>query len=322
MRLLTLLLLLPPLLVPASAGQEPILRPNRVNIVDRLSSDPDFTLLLRLLQRTRLIPTLNRLEDATLFAPTNDAIERSRHPSSLISRALEASDSAWDTVPDNIHHQLRQHLFYHLINYSIPILPPDFPNSPNRPLILETLHFPSLPLQPPTDEPPPAPPWLPNPGGLLNAAPQRLRISSRDNKSWAGVDFNGQRGVQVVKETLTASNGVIIPVADVIPLPGNLYEEIQAHPLLSEFASILSPDMVETLATSPHITLFFPIDSAWSELDSIERRYLHSGYAERDVGRLVAMHSSGTGVNSSGDVGWSDTWNEGSVCMYRRQIEA
>jgi solute carrier family 25 (mitochondrial carnitine/acylcarnitine transporter), member 20/29 len=190
---------------------------------------------------------------------------------------------------------LRQHLFYHLINYTIPLLPPNFPVQ--RPLILETLHYPGSPAEEP-------PPWLPAPGGLLNSI------------AWAGVDFSGRGGIRIIKETITASNGIIVPVEDVIPLPGNLYQEIQAHPLLSEFVSILTPGLAETLSTTPHITLFFPIDSAWSALDSIERQYLHSGYAERDVGRLVAMHSSGSGVNSSGDIGWSDTWNQGAVCTY------
>src|SRR6266853_4693787 len=45
-------------------------------LVDKLSEDPDFTTLLRLLQRARLIPTLNRLNGTTFFAPTNDAINR------------------------------------------------------------------------------------------------------------------------------------------------------------------------------------------------------------------------------------------------------
>ena len=44
--------------------------------MDALNEDPDYTSLLNLLQKARLIPTLNRLNGSTLFAPTNDAIKR------------------------------------------------------------------------------------------------------------------------------------------------------------------------------------------------------------------------------------------------------
>jgi len=264
---------------------------------------------LRLLQRARLVPTLNRLEDATLFAPTNDAIERYRNTSHVYARALFDTEPIPDALPDNEQHELRQLLFYHLLNYTIPLMPQEFPSK--NPLILETLLYPNLPLHSPTAEPPP---WLPKPGGLLNCAPQRLRVALRDSKPWVAVDFMGRGGVEVVKEPVMASNGIVIPLGDVIPLPGNLYQEVASNPLLSEFSSILSTGMVETLSTSPHMTLFFPIDSAWSALDDIEREYLHSGYAERDVGRLVAMHSSSSGTDDSGEVGWSDTWDEGSTC--------
>ncbi|KAF8338034.1 uncharacterized protein EI90DRAFT_2991353 [Cantharellus anzutake] len=302
-------LLLPVLLALASPNQESIAKAKSINLTDRLSEDPDFTLLLRLLQRARLIPTLNRLEDATLFAPTNDAIERYINTSHIYARALFDTEPNVNGPRDNVQHELRQHLFYHLLNFSIPILPKDFPTQ--KPLIFETLHYPDLPVQHPSPEPPPSPPWLPEPGGLLDRAPQRLRAVFRDSKPWIAVDSMRRGGVEVAKEPINASNGIIIPLRNVIPLPGNLYQEVKAHPLISEFASILSPETIQTLSTSPHITLFFPVDSAWSVLDDIERKYLHSGYAEHDVGKLVAMHSSGSGINGSGGVGWSDTWDEG-----------
>lgn len=316
--------LLPLAVVGGAVDQQPI-NAQRVNLVDQLNNDPDFTQLLRLLQRARLIPTLNRLEDATLFAPTNDAIERYRNstssqnahlwdPSSSHYSYASSSPLAAETnlAPDNIQHQLRQHLLYHLLNYSLPIMPPSFPN--HRPLVLDTLHFPDVYLPPPTDEPAPAPPWLPLPGGSLNKAPQRLRVASRDAAAWVGVDFAGHGGAQVTKNPLLASNGIIIPLSDVVPVPGNLLEEIKKHPYLEEFTSILTPEMEDTLSTNEHLTLFLPIDTAWSSLDKIERRYLHSGYAERDVSRLVGLHLSGAGVNSSGDVGWSDSWEDGTKC--------
>ena len=311
---LSLLCYLVPFVAASGVGQQPV-NSNRINIVDRLGSDPDFTLLLRLLQRARLIPTLNRLGDATFFAPTNEAIERYRNSTSSAARLWATLDfgnvDALDP-PDNMQYKLRQHLLYHLLNYSIPIMPPDFPNQP--PLALDTLHYPDVAYLPPTDEPAPAPPWLPAPGGSLNNAPQRLRVASRGAAAWIGVDSAARGGAQVVKDPLLASNGIIVPVGDVVSLPDHLYGEIIKHPYLQEFASILTPEMIDSLSKSAHLTLFLPIDSAWSTLDSIERQYLHSGYAERDVSRLVGLHSSGAGVNSTGDVGWSDTWDDGMTC--------
>lgn len=301
-------------LAAVAISQQPI-GIQRTNLVDQLGSDPDFTELLRLLQRARLIPALNRITDATLFAPTNSAIERYRnstHETAYIWASTSHEHDDLSSPPDNVQYLLRQHLLYHMLNYSIPIIPPQFPNQ--RPLTLDTLHFPALPLEPPTDEPAPAPPWLPIPGGLLNNAPQRLRVASRDNEAWVGVDASGRGGAQVVKDVLSSSNGLIIPVNDVVPVPGNLFEVASSHPHLKEFASILTPEMKDTLSTSPHLTLFLPVDSAWSSLDSIERRYLHSGYAERDVSRLVGLHLSGAGANSSGEVGWTDDWQDGTTC--------
>ncbi|KAF8323355.1 FAS1 domain-containing protein [Clavulina sp. PMI_390] len=301
-------------------AQQPI-STERVNLVDHLSNDPDFTLLLRLLQRARLIPTLNRLEDATLFAPTNEAIERYQNSTSSSNpniwdansysyQAMYDSELIGPLAPDNVQFELRQHLLYHLLNYSLPLAPSEFPSQ--RPLALDTLLFPDVSLPPPTDEPAPAPPWLPLPGGSLNDAPQRLRVASREDAAWVGVDFAGRGGAQVTKAPVVASNGLIIPVSDVITMPGNLYDEILLHPLLHEFTSILTPEMIATLKSSPHLTMFLPIDSAWSAMDDIQRRYLHSGYAERDVSKLVGLHLSGAGLNSSGDVGWSDSWEDGT----------
>ncbi|KAF9010368.1 hypothetical protein BDZ89DRAFT_1143548 [Hymenopellis radicata] len=84
----------------------------RRTLVDELGDDPDYESLLRLIQRARLVPTLNRLDGATLFAPTNDAIEHH----SFWNAALN-DDS--DSLTDNIQEKLRQQLFYHLLNFSI-----------------------------------------------------------------------------------------------------------------------------------------------------------------------------------------------------------
>lgn len=47
-------------------------------IVDLVTSDPGFSLLIRALQDTRLIPDLNKCQSCTFFAPTNAAFKQWR----------------------------------------------------------------------------------------------------------------------------------------------------------------------------------------------------------------------------------------------------
>ena len=101
-----------------SAAQVPWSQPATASttVVDALGADPDYVSLLKLLQRSRLIPTLNRLEASTIFAPTNDAVKRYADKDSLWKSILE--DDSF-VVTDNIQERLRQQLFYHLLNYTL-----------------------------------------------------------------------------------------------------------------------------------------------------------------------------------------------------------
>jgi solute carrier family 25 carnitine/acylcarnitine transporter 20/29 len=174
-------------------------------LVDKLSEDPDYTTLLRLLQRARLIPTLNRLSGGTLFAPTNDAIQR--HP--FLSRLSSLAG-------DNVNEQLRQELFYHLLNYTIA-LPKD-----NDILVTKTLHFPHDSPEPPSRDPPPSPPWLPVPGGSLGGEPQRLRVAARKGRVHVGVDAFGEGGAKVIKDSVDAGNGLLVGIDRILPTPPSL----------------------------------------------------------------------------------------------------
>jgi solute carrier family 25 carnitine/acylcarnitine transporter 20/29 len=174
-------------------------------LVTKLSEDPDFTTLLRLLQRAKLIPTLNRLNGSTFFAPTNDAI----HRDALLSRHSSLTS-------DNVNERLRQELFYHLLNYTI-VLPKD-----QNVLVTKTLHFPHDPSGPPSNDPPPSPPWLPVPGGSLGGEPQRLRVVSRKGGTYVGVDAFGKGGTRVVKGPVDAGNGVLFGIESILTVPPSL----------------------------------------------------------------------------------------------------
>lgn len=316
----------------------------RKTLVDVLSSDEDYTLLLKALQRARLVPTLNRINGSTLFAPTNDAIERyaKRHP-----------DSAWAHVVDNKegnpHIQLREHIFYHLLNYTAsPTTSDSLPAAPAT-YTHRTLHFPRAPEDgdgeggPPSREPPNVPPWMPLPGGLLAGEPQRVRVTWREDAAWVGVAAEAQGGVKVVKEDIEASNGRVVGVGEVLKLPPNLCElsygfplggsfrelifllmsvhVIQHHKELKTLARYITPAIKRTLENTPHLTLFVPSDSAWESLKPMERLWLDSGFAERDLMDIFARHATigekpHEGFNEDVQVGWSEHWGSEITCTF------
>lgn len=189
--------------------------PQSDTLVEVLNHDDDYTLLLSLLQRARLIPTLNKLNGSTLFAPTNDAIKRHADKSPLWQSLLSETHSL---IPDNVQEQLRQQLFYHLLNYSLPEFPED-----SSTLTLKTLHFPQLPTDSFPHEPPSSP-WFPIPHGLLGDQPQRLRLASRDGSTRVGVDASGNGGAKLVKERAVATNGIVYGIAEVLEPPPDLSE--------------------------------------------------------------------------------------------------
>ncbi|KAI6007217.1 carnitine acyl carnitine carrier [Pisolithus albus] len=231
-------------------------------LVDILNRDEDYSLLLSLLQRARLIPTLNKLNGSTLFAPTNDAIKRRSGKDSLLQRALEGDELE---VPDNVQEELRQQFFYHLLNYTIPV-PGEEPTTQT----LKTLHFPRRAISPPTREPPPFPPWLPIPEGTLGGEPQRLRLTSRDDTLWVGTNAFGQGGVEVVKSRTNASNGVVYGISDMLQVP---------------------PSLEDFLNETSCLSLFMPVDAAWESIDPLERLYLESEFSDDDRRRVLGMHS-------------------------------
>ncbi|KAJ3916630.1 carnitine acyl carnitine carrier [Lentinula edodes] len=262
-------------------------------IIDVLSNDSDYLSLLQLIQRARLVPTLNRLNDCTLFAPTNDAIKRH----SLWSSILEDSSLI---LQDNIQEHLRQQLFYHLLNYSIP------PES--EPLkVHKTLHYPHAPVEPPSREPPPHPPWMPIPSGTLGGEPQRLRVGTREENGYVGVDAFCNGGAKIVKGNVTAENGVVLGISEVLEPPPNLgtYQAtvLSQHSSLSFFHRVLTPEIKKFLNSTSELTLFIPVDEAWEALGHYERIYLESKYATDDLFRILNMHA----VVQTG-VKWSDSF--------------
>lgn len=188
--------------------------PTSVKLVDLLSASANHTLLLSAFQRARLIPTLNRLNGSTLWAPTNEAIERQAERERrradelgprIWSQVVHTDDLRPDSVErDNLQLALRDTLLYHIFNSTLFHPPPERGNESNPdvvqaskadriplniPVLYETLYHPSLS---PFNKSFPAPPSLPGSPpdrhdpdkphdveGLLRGQGQRVRLVRR-----------------------------------------------------------------------------------------------------------------------------------------------
>jgi solute carrier family 25 carnitine/acylcarnitine transporter 20/29 len=181
-------------------------------LIDVLSADADYSTLLRLLQRTQLVPALNALANGTLLAPTNAAFEAAGYPGGPSQGSL--ADWAWSPFDsleqDNLLRATRDRLLYHVLNHSLPLDPleaerppgndsakphprpsppppeevacrPRFPPVGGLPESLETLLY---PRRPGGDDRPEKPgPWLPAPHGQLGREGQRVRGVWRSRES-------------------------------------------------------------------------------------------------------------------------------------------
>ena len=86
---------------------------------------------------------------------------------------------------------------------------------------------------------------------------------------------------------------------------------LKSLPSLSYFTSIIQPSVLEHLSKDSNLTVFLPVNSAWDELEPLEKRYLETPFATNDVNRIVDMHT----VISEG-VYWSDTFEKGQNCRF------
>ncbi|KAH8835783.1 FAS1 domain-containing protein [Flagelloscypha sp. PMI_526] len=232
-------------------------------LVDALSADPDYTILIGLLQRARLIPTLNRLtEGCTFFAPVNSAWTNDPFWGPLVLNEAEFSD--------NINEQLRQQLFYHLVNYTLPTNPPPEQNPIN---------------------------------GTLGHDSQRLRLAFSNDSARVGVDALGNGGIEIIKAAPDAGNSTLFGIEGVLEPPPDLATVISRQTSISYFNRIASPQIQDFLNSSSALTVFLPTDDAWNVLHRIERLYLESDFADAELQRILNLHA----VGKKG-VAWSDTW--------------
>lgn len=237
-------------------------------LIDLLANSTQHDKLLHLIQIARLVPTINSLNNATLFAPTNTAIDQSQ----ILSKYLQLQQ-------DNLQLELRQTLLYHLLNRTLPHH--SFPT--DSPQLIDTLLFPLPPDHSSTDD------------HLLGKnQPQKLRIVSRDQLRYIGVDPRGQAGIPLPpsEQFQNATNGgILIPIQSILTPPPSIKTLISTTPELSTYATILPGGLLQQLDRLPHLTLFAPHNKAWDHLSPIELAYLKSNFSADDSLKLFRQAS-------------------------------
>lgn len=233
------------------------LESSTTTLVDLLSADADLSLFIRMLQHARLIPTLNRLQNATLFAPTNEAINSSswmleKHADQdgqsmleWIKEDFEDEDatnyisSSLQTPPhDNLNYRLRERLFYHLLNYTWTL--PEDASATSPVAAYETTL-----LYPTKHEDHGRPGWVPYPDPqdtLLGGEGQKLAIAldttAAGNKDKEkdrilvrlGVNELGQGGASIIPARGgQARNGKVFVIDSILEPPKSLAHQIKAR---------------------------------------------------------------------------------------------
>lgn len=314
-----------PLAVPATSTRTHNVGvvPQSTTLVDLLSASPDHSHLLHLLQRARLIPTLNLLNGSTFFAPVNSAFEdevraEEQVEDKVFTWALTAKGSP--DLPDNVQTALRQRILYHILNYTLPYEPEAAPTE--RPDMLETLLFP-LPGRDPDAPGEPGKDPKPRVKGMLGGRGQQLRIIRRaDSKSrriegdpatFVGVDSQGRGGSAVISgqngTAVRARNGVLISLQKVLRAPPSL-ASLLSDPAVSKFRSVLPDTLVQHLETTPHVTLFAPSDAAWGNLTDLQWKFLASEKGQVSVMDLYGAHAAKDPVANS-SVGYTQAFGRG-----------
>ncbi len=351
------------------------------NLIDLLSQSPEHTILVRLLQRTRLVPTLNRLQEfddgrgLTILAPTNDAFLRKKQEQVAVRESTlgAASDSPtfWQYLLDdewqaenvasssqciwnngvcvaasNVNAVARQHLLYHVFNYTLPFSLSDdtgfhSPSDPlpkqDKPQMQTTLHFPSRRMLTEPTHPGRVPvPDEEDHGGLLGHHGQRMRValrpdSNEDQKGivsyfrsskakhkslYFGADESGRGGAKSLSEDWRSRNGVIHYIDSVIDLPPALEQVIRTHPRLQSLRRLVSDETLTSISTVPHLTLFLPASEPSRSSMCSSRLTLRRLRAGR-IGSTQAtwLHMSGSGLGDRSPVYSASLRAEGHVSL-------
>ncbi|SCV70845.1 BQ2448_3607 [Microbotryum intermedium] len=261
----------------------------------------------------------------TLFPPPHDDT-----PPSSDNRTSLAwnSSSLFGVLPLDkvILHETLYHPSLSSFNKSFPA-PPTLPGSP--------------PDNPDPDKPHKIDGLLRGRGQRVRVVRKSAKNGSKE-QVWIGGDWQGEGGAVAENKILHATNGALVSLAAVLHRPVDLGQcdslseglnfstrfptfllpmapcplaatHIRTNPDLSTFASLLPVSLLNYIGTVPHLTLFAPTNEAWASLSDLElpdrdllplgRKYLKSGFAEKDLIEIFGAGASREGVGK-GKVGY------------------
>jgi uncharacterized surface protein with fasciclin (FAS1) repeats len=222
-------------------------------IIDILSSTPEYSILLKYLQRTGLIPLINQSRGATLIAPINSAFYRLQGYSSHNEDLAAIS---------------RDLLLYHLVNSTI--VSEDVASDTIVQSYLESEH-----IQPSSSR-----------GMPVFISPVK------SGNTTTGLIVNGMAKVVELDQLAGYERGAVQGVDIVLQRPRSLCETVGALPDTSVMSSFLAmeyecgSEMVESM-----ITLLLPADEAFhSQFKVVEVIYLLSTYGDIDRKAIIDRH--------------------------------
>ncbi|KDN42747.1 Fasciclin-domain-containing protein [Tilletiaria anomala UBC 951] len=266
--------------------------PQNRTVIDVLNASPDHLIFVRLLQRARLIPYINKLQEfddenvgLTVLAPTDRVWPREFRAAlggdtSFTDEQVDAAivNSLQMGSRDNIQEFLQDLLLYHFVNRSVV---GDISESQWPARLLTTLQRPHDHI---------------TIGNRPDLMLEGQKILMRQNTS--AVFFGWSYGNDTVWEMGSAiyvrmcSKGIVVALDRVLRPPPTLDVIVRTHPALEYMNQILSEDELVRVGKSPSTTAFLPTDGAFNALSPLERRYLEGPWAisRRDDVRVLAWH--------------------------------
>ncbi|BEI99521.1 hypothetical protein CcaverHIS631_0405640 [Cutaneotrichosporon cavernicola] len=301
------------------ASSEPDMEPYSETIMSTLSASNKHGTFVHLLQRSKLVPMLSRF-NGSIFAPTDaawKAWEDAHRPDTdervhgwlgtsglaewllnddeaeaALARRVAAAGVDGPRVraeADNQNWAMRQHLLYHILNYTLTER--DWaPREENNITIETTLLFPMGKEPAPSPIPPPGTPWTPTHGqGLLGSHGQRLRVAlpgsveggdrglvgfdhfgkngacvwdgsgwendPNNTHIWTGRDPDTDKNKDRKKErgVRWVRNGVVIGLDGVLAPPSSLLDTLRNTPQLAYLAQLLDVPQETQLPLPPSL---------------------------------------------------------------------
>lgn len=277
------------------------------NVLDLLAASPDHHVLMRLLQRTRLVPEINRLQnhgtnltflaplDSAWPPPIQDAFARDSVAEHTQQAALASFFNGTGLDPASVDSELADLLQYHIVNRSLLSQLLDPPASSGH-------HLESTLLVTHTGASEPGPDSTP-----LLTNNQQIFVNYTGNVTfgWSyGRTSNSSGTVRTAEGQygLNCTKGVVVAVNRVLQRPPSLSTLIRTHSQLSLLSRLMDlgtgrfPFPVPL--DSPDLTAFLPSDAALlpstgNGLTPDESAWLEDPgdvLAAHDRAKLVAWH--------------------------------